>query len=471
MIPVRRTGAAAAAGFSSVCVAVLTSGCAKEQPPPGALPDHEPPRIESIEPAPDSIVPGFDGQVRIRFDEPVRVESGALGQQLIASPMEPYSVETGFSDIRLAPRDGWRDSVVYCLEIPAGIRDVLSNQTTLGTEFCFSTGGPMTDSRVSGTILDAVTGQPQSAASILFLAAPDSVPYGALTDTDGRFHLQSLPAGSYDAFAFMDQNRNFRVDKTLEPYDSATVTSFDGARPDLLFSLVAPDSTPPRLLRADTPDSLTVRIEFDEPLLVVQPGTPTVAIADSATGVPIAVFGAGVGEPSNVDIPGAPVAGADPAGAPADTSAGPPGPPPPGPPGGVAGDSLGVVAGDLPSRFVTVRLAEGIAAGTYRVSAEGFVNLRHLTGGGDTTFVAEFPLADSTLTPADSGAVAADSAAVGDSAAVQAAAGDTLGVLLDSLAVPPDTLTVPPDTLGIPPDTVGIPPDTVTAPPDTSRVR
>jgi hypothetical protein len=407
------------------------------------LPDHEPPRIESIEPAPDSIVPGFDGKVRIRFNEPVRVERGSFGQQLIASPMEAYSVETGFSDIRLAPRDGWRDSVVYCLEIPAGIRDVLSNQTPLGSEFCFSTGAPLTDSQVSGTITNAVTGLTQNAASVVFLSPPDSVPYGALTDQDGRFQLRALPTGSYTAFAFMDQNRNFRVDKTLEPYDSATVTSFDGARPDLLFSLVEPDSTPPRVLRADTPDSLTVRIEFDEPLLIVQPGAPTVVIADSASGASVAVFGAGVGEPATVDIPGAPRAGADPAAgdsaaAVADTVAAQPAPDP----GGLAvpGDSLGSAAVELPSRFVTVRLSEAIVAGTYRISAQGFVNLRLLVGGGDTTFVAGFPDPDSLSVLPDSGAVTADSLGLPS---------DTLGLPLDTLIAPLDTLIAPPDTVRV----------------------
>ncbi|MDX1393749.1 MAG: Ig-like domain-containing protein [Gemmatimonadota bacterium] len=394
-------------------------GCANEQPPPGALPDHQPPRIESIEPAPDSVVLGFDGQVRIRFDEPVRVESGSFGQQLIASPMESYTVETGFSDVRLAPRDGWRDSVVYCLEIPAGIRDVLSNQTRQGTEFCFSTGVPIIDSRVTGTVLDAVTGVPAQAASVIFLAEPDSVPYGALTDAEGRFQLRALPAGSYTAFGFMDRNRNFRLDRALEPHDSAAVTSFDGAQPDLLFSLVEPDTTPPILLRAEAPDSMTVRVEFDDPLVRPQPGTPTIAIADSATGAPIAVFGVRVGEPSEVAFPGDPAAVTDSAAA--DTAAAPLPPAPP------VEDST-VAAPELPSRFVTVRLADGIEPGTYRVRAEGFVNLRRLTGGGDTTFVVE---RDSVVAPPDSAALAPDSLA---------AVSDTLGAEADTAGVSSDTL-------------------------------
>jgi hypothetical protein len=414
------------AGATTTIVVLATSalgvGCANEQPPPGALPDHDPPRIELIEPGPDSIVPGFDDRVKIRFDEPVRVESGSFARQLIASPMEPYTVETGFSDIRFKPRDGWRDSVVYCYEIPAGIRDVLSNQTQTATQFCFSTGAPLTDSQVTGTVLDALTGRPQAAASVLFITPPDSVPYGALTDGDGRFELRSLPSGSYEAFGFMDQNRNFRVDRDLEPHDSTTLVSFDGARPDLLFVLVEPDSTPPRLLRAETPDSVTIRLEFDDALVRPQPGEPTITIADSVSGASVELFGFELGEPANVTFPGAPGTVPDSVGAPGDSVAGVPATPPSD--DSIAGAAAPTVA-DLPTRFVTVRLVAAISSGVYRLRAAGFVNLRNLIGGGDTMFVADVPLPDTT-------ALAADSAGV-------SVAGDTLGF-------PPDTILAPPDT-------------------------
>lgn len=410
-----------------MALAALGIACASEQPPPGTLPDHEPPRIELIEPAPDSIVPGFSGSLRIRFDEPVNVEQGRFLQQLIASPLEIYRMETGFSDIRLQPRDGWRDSVVYCFEIPAGIRDLLSNQTQTGTQFCFSTGVPMIDSRITGTILDAVTGQPQLGASVVFLQPPDSVPYGAISDENGRFDLRALPSGSYYAFGYVDQNRNNRLDRALEPHDSASVNSFDGARPDLLFRLVEPDTTPPRLLRAEARDSFTVQLEFDDPLIRPQPGDPSVTLTDTLGATSFAVFGLRVGEAARVTFPGAPGSESETPGAVADSAGA----------AGAAPDTVttlpaaspdsggvtGLSVEELPSRFVTVRLAEALASGTYLIGARGFTNLRRLVGGGDTTFVAEVPEPVSALPP--------DSAAIGDSAGI-AAPEDTAAV--DTLA-------------------------------------
>lgn len=407
---------------------VATAGCANEQPPPGTHPDLTPPTLRAIEPANDSIVPGFDGSVRVRWDEPVRVEAGSFARDLIASPVEPYLAEVGFSDVRIRPRDGWRDSTVYCMEIPAGISDLLNNRTQDAQSFCFSTGAPIIDSRVGGTILDAVTGRPVPEATVLFLTPPDSTPYGALTNTEGRFELRALPPGSYETLGFLDRNRNFQLDRTLEPYDSATVSAFDGARSDLLMRLVEPDTTPPRLLRAQTWDSVTIQIEFDDPLLRPQPGSPTVAVSDSVTGAALELTEVLLGEASATRPPA--TAGADSAAAPADTT-------------GIAPDSLAAETAELPTRFVSVRLAGRIPDGTYRVHAEGFVNLRGLSGGGDTTFVAA---PDTVSVPADSA-----------------------GARTDSLGVPPDTVGIPPDSLAPAPDSLGVPPDSTRPPPDTLR--
>ncbi|MCG8467390.1 MAG: hypothetical protein MJB57_04170 [Gemmatimonadetes bacterium] len=396
--------------------------CAQELPPPGALPDEIPPSIQRIEPAPDSVVPGFDGSLRIRYDEPVNIPND-LVRRMFVSPMEPYLMETGFSDMRLEPERGWRENVVYCFSIPEGVSDLLRNRVEEPTEFCFSTGAEIANTRVAGSVTDGITGLPQNEARVAFVPADsmaaldDTIEgdrrfhYGALADQEGRFRARALPPGTYRAFGFIDQNRNLDFDRRLEPYDSATFVAGEDSLTQLDFVTIPPDSTGPVLLRAQATDRVTIQLEYDDYLINPATERPTVSVRDSARGIEIEVLEAHVGQPSQVrfatdtvaaqvrpDSVGGPEPGAergDPAvdpslSDPEDPAAAGPSDPP------------------LPSRFIAVRVATPLDSITYIVSTSGVVNVRTLTGGGDTSFVAEPPapaVADTTGVVADSGAV------------------------------------------------------------------
>jgi hypothetical protein len=447
--------------LSAIMALFVTLACAREMPPPGARPDEIPPSIVRIRPAPDSIVVDFDGALEIRFSEPVRIPNG-LAREMFVTPMEVYEAETGFSDLRLRPEDGWRDGVVYCFTIPTdGINDLLRNGMEIPVELCFSTGAEIPEPMVEGEVVDALTAQPLEGARVIFWAGPDSVPYGAITDSIGRFVARGLPPGEYEAFGFVDRNRNMMPDRELESHDSASVAASPDSLTELRFVVVAPDTTPPLLARALVVGSATVQLEFDDYLLNPQPGEPGIAIRDSATNETVEIVASLIGSADEVTFPSDSaaladsialadsVAAADSAAVDDSTAVGDAvavEAPSPDSAAAAASDSVAEEDPVLPSRFITVRLGTALDSGTYRVSVTGVVNLRRLTGGGDTSFVAE-PQPPS-----------ADSAAVTDSAAAE---GDSVAAEQDSVPTAPDTLGAPPDTVGAPPDTVGAPPDTV----------
>ncbi len=422
--------------FGAMAAVALSVACAKELPPPGSHPDLVPPRIASIEPAPDSVVAGFDGGLRIRFDEPVNIPTD-LARRMFASPMEPYQMETGFSDMRLRPRAGWRQGIVYCYSIPEGVADLLRNRIEDTTEFCFSTGPAIANTRVTGTITDAITGLPQNEARVAFigldsLAAPtDSVTsedrfyYGALTDTEGRFSARSLPPGEYQAIGFIDQNRNFTFQRSIEAYDSATFVSADDNVPNLVLNVVPPDSTPPVLLRVLATDRVTIQLEFDDYLLNPPETTPQIVVRDSTTNLPLAVIETLVGQVTQVTFTSSePVP--DTIGVAVDSLAAAD------EPAFVAPDSLFGALEDtavLPTRFVSVRLGVALDSTTYLVETSGVVNVRRLAGESDTTFVAEPPPPPPPPVP------------------------DSLGVGFDTLSAT-DSTTAGIDTLSAPGDTV-----------------
>lgn len=347
---------------------LAAAACANELPPPGAAPDARPPRVAAFDPPAEAVVPELGGSARISFDEPVRLSTDP-GRSVEASPAFRYRYETGFSELRIRPEGGWREGVVYCFEIAEGIADLLGNRTREPIRYCFSTGPPVLSTRVKGRVEDRLTGAAVAGARVLFLGpAGEEIPYTAVADREGAFERRALPPGGYWAYGFRDGNRNLRLDRQLEAHDSLRFVVEEAADPEpLRLALVEPDSTPPRLLEARAADSLTLRLEFDDPLAPEQP-VARVAVTDSL-GAERAARRLHVGEPSTLER---------------EKREAPEPPETPGAagPGGAEGDGRS----PTPSRTLTLVLEEPLAPGRYVVRADGFVNLRGLVGGGEAGF-------------------------------------------------------------------------------------
>lgn len=388
----RRPGALRAVALGAVAagLAAAAAGCAKEEAPPGALPDQRPPGIREIVPARGSVATDLDEPLKVRFDEPIERPGSGYGRQLRASPAYRYRVTSSFTEIRVQPEEGWRPGAVYVFRLPGGIRDLLGNTREEPIDVVFSTGPEVTDTRVSGRVRDGVTGQGVRDARVLFLSEEgDAIPYTAVSDTGGVYSLVSLPPGRYTAYGFRDLNADLSLDRRLEPHDSARVRlEGPSASAEVVLRMIPPDSTPPVLARAEAVDSLTVLLVFDDPLDPAQDfGAAEVSVRPSGEAGTVAVKDVGLTPPS------APPAGADtaPAGAagdtlprdtlPADTAA-----------DAVRADAAPADTLPLPSDSLFLRLGRRLQADrTYRAAASGLLNLRGLAGGGDTTFVYAAP--------------------------------------------------------------------------------
>ena len=411
----------------AAALATATLTCANVEAPPGTAPDFEPPGVAERYPAPGSIVPDLDGDAWIRFDEPVQAPRN-LERGLDLSPAWDWKFNPRVSGFSVGPREGWRPGVVYRIRIPAGVSDLIRNRTAQAIEWSFSTGPEITDTRGNGIVYDRVTVAGVRDARVLFLPA-DSVPYSVVSDTGGVYGMRALPPGEYAVFAFQDQNRNRRLDADREPWDSARVSL---PEPDSRFALdlwmVPPDSTPPVLLTAVPFDTVTLVLEFDEPLdpeasldsavvtVRTQDGTRSIGV----TGIEVGEASAGPGvapaetesdtdEVGDAEVVGDTLAVADTAAvqdteavqdtAAAQDSVAIPGPPveqdtsttdPRGRPS--AGRLQSAELRDLPYPTLVVRLEQALREDTFRVSASGIPYLRGLAGGGDTTFVYVAPL-------------------------------------------------------------------------------
>jgi hypothetical protein len=392
--------------------------------------------VRETKPERFAVVPDFDGSVEVRFAEPLSGTSG-LERRLVASPAFRYRVDAGFSVIKIRPRDGWRKGVVYYFQLPSGIADLLGNRTDEPIEIIFSTGPPVPDTRVSGTVTQRVDGGAVTDARILFFnVAGDSIPYTAVTERGGEFELNTLPPDDYWAFAFSDLNRDLLLQRLFEPYDSVRLQLDPAGVAALTFRIVEPDTTPPVLARVQAVEDSLLRLEFDDFLDPDQDlGVVIVSVREERTGRSQEVAGMRL-EPGSARALGregrgaarrgrVPAEPADTTAAPADTVVG--GEPEVGeeaaaadttatPADTTAGPGEAPEEPALPSTVLLVELVSVLEEGMYRITVEGILNLRSLAGRADTTFA--YPEVEASDEDAD---VATPDAAPPDAAQPDAA--------------------------------------------------
>ncbi len=261
---VRATRDACRQTAQSGLLVALALGCATIQEPPGGPPDFTPPAILSISPDSGAIVDGFSDDAVIRFDEVISERSGGGLENLIRlSPRaEEVSVSWKRSRMTIKPRGGWKPSVVYHLTLLPGVTDLQNNRSDSTRTIIFSTGGPIPETRIDGTVIDWDEGRAAPGALIEAVLLPDSLTYSDQSDSVGSYSLTAIPRGTYVLFATIDQNRNAMRDRR-EAFDSATVL-LDSTLSQVLWTVVR-DSVGPRITTALI-DSVTVRVSFTQKL-------------------------------------------------------------------------------------------------------------------------------------------------------------------------------------------------------------
>lgn len=259
------------------------AACARIEPPPGGPPDTEPPQL--IATVPDSLarLPGFDGDVEFRFDEVIS-EGGSASQGAGTGDLERLiilSPTTRFPDVKwrrtritVRPDEGWQPDRVYRVQLLPGVSDLRRNQSNQGTVVTFTTGAPVPETTLEGTVVDWSAGRPAANALVVALLLPDSLPYRGRADSTGRFTLGPIPAGEYLVSGVLDQNRNNRAD-SREAFDSARVAPGTRAVGEL-WAFVH-DTLPPRIRAVSVRDSLAAAIDLSQPADPLQRLAPDAA--------------------------------------------------------------------------------------------------------------------------------------------------------------------------------------------------
>lgn len=365
------------------------AGCAHVSAPGGGPPDTIPPEIIAIEPPNLSVQPEFEGRVRFLFNESISEREIRRAVALYPWEQRP-NVDKGGEDLKVRPREDWVAGRIYHVIVEPFVQDLFGNRIPQRIHYTFSTGMPIPENRVHGTIFDRITGQPLPSARLDMLQIPDSLRYGAVADSAGRYDLSHLPAGDYLAIGYEDRNQNRRSDR-FERADTQRVEFGSTDTLEIVFRIFEHDTVAPVLARAQALDSLTVELEFDRYLDPDAPISMQNVDLSAATGAAVPLdtvlhqweYSAYVRERRRAAGPDTvpPAVPGDTLGPPADTvpverPAGPPEP----------ADTVPPEVAALPARVLMAIAAQPIPPGSTTVRAFEIRGLSGLVGGGAVTY-------------------------------------------------------------------------------------
>lgn len=244
--------------------ALALAGCAHPHSPTGGEVTGVPFHVTETEPEAMSIVPDLSGPVVIRFDE--RISERNLAGAIAVSPETgEVEVKKRGRELRVSVEGGWQPGQIYRIVIEPVLQDLFDNKMEGAVEITFSTGPPIPATAVAGLVSDRLTREPVDGARVEAIRLADSVTYVAETDTAGLFALRHIPEGDYAVQAYIDRTPNRKPDFS-EPIDHAELSLSASDTTIFTFSLLAPDTTPAVLMRAEATDSQAIQLSLDDHL-------------------------------------------------------------------------------------------------------------------------------------------------------------------------------------------------------------
>lgn len=233
--------------------ATLVPGCANIIPPTGGPKDSLPPVL--IKATPANMATRVSGtNIELEFNEYIQLDN--LQQELIVNPPFDRSpdITSRLRHVYIKVRDTLQPNTTYSFQFGNAIKDVNESNPLRNFTYVFSTGSYIDSLQLSGTVINAETGLPDSTLSILLHTDPDDSAVAKLKprfvtrpNGKGEFRFEQMPPGRFFIFALKDEGlRRYSSSRTpFAFYDSMVTTSIDGAPIELRAFVAEPEPAKP----------------------------------------------------------------------------------------------------------------------------------------------------------------------------------------------------------------------------------
>ncbi|MFN5762513.1 MAG: Ig-like domain-containing domain [Sphingobacteriales bacterium] len=232
--------------------------CGQPLPPTGGMKDTIPPNLIRALPK-DSATNTIAKKIILEFDEYVQLQE--VQQQLVVSPVPKIQplIESKLRTVTISIKDTLQDNTTYSFNFGNSLQDINENNPLKNFTYVFSTGSSIDSGNISGQILIAETGKPDS--TILAILHPDlsdtavvkkKPKYMTRLNGEGFFTFRYVAPGTYNLFALKDADGGLKFDQTSELFGflDKPVTISGSSEPVRIYTFQGDEepkkSTPPK---------------------------------------------------------------------------------------------------------------------------------------------------------------------------------------------------------------------------------
>jgi len=198
----------------------VTNSCAQQQQLTGGPRDTFPPNLITELSTPNFQTNFKKQDINLVFDEYIELRD-VIKQVVVSPPLEYIpKVERakGFKTAKFEfnEKEVLKEGVTYAINYGESVKDLTESNEVKNLQFLFSTGDYIDSLKMSGEIVDVLTGDPvEGVLFMLYENFADTVVrtekpyYFGKTDKDGKFTINYLKAGTFKGFALEDQDLNY----------------------------------------------------------------------------------------------------------------------------------------------------------------------------------------------------------------------------------------------------------------------
>lgn len=156
----------AAIVFITYKLVVFTSGCAQIIPPTGGPRDSIPPVMLKALPA-DSTLNFKGNKIVLTFDEYIQLDKAE--EQLVVSPVPKTNpvIEAKLKEVTIKIKDTLEENTTYSINFGKSLKDLNEGNPYKNFTYLFSTGNQLDSGRLSGKVVIAETGKPDSTLIVM----------------------------------------------------------------------------------------------------------------------------------------------------------------------------------------------------------------------------------------------------------------------------------------------------------------